>query len=612
MANDFKLDDVTSDSDLSLMERKFERGGDIYTGLLDTALGAAQKWGEIQQAKDQKIKVEEDYRTKALQSITYDAQDTSSVLKAEKRIMKMGEEKVDASKMPVYSQQWQSAYNKIQRDKNANKNVKKLVDEVYTPVVMGESEDGGEQIVENYSVESFIEGGFYDSQGIEGQALIDKIDEGIRYYGNKSRSLQTMSRLDKATDAHLQGEMDKLGFLKSFVAGGKTITDEEFSYAMQGQTLTQSYDRASDSLDNKYREIEMLKDKMLRTTGEDVEGYLAMADEDKTMRYREMEADVMLKEGELGELQRTSDLLYDELNQSYVSNRVGAGDGSDTLNWSTRTNKGGDDETAGPTQFKTVVNDKKDITSNTAITYINANGEEDEMRLYDLNKSVSKLSHVANKTPKSLHSTTGNEDLIETYNVLKNIPEDSLLWEYKVGGKTLKKHYKKIDDIMKTKPSNLPADDGKPVNGNTKSFSVAEGDDISKLTQDQRKGYFGGIEAEYEKSYANQSGMWDTPYEFKVKSTKNGDFVDFTFGAGNFIDKANRDNRNVKVKYDDGKPYVTIESQWGNNDEHTIWLDDQTWKDMGFANQGDYIRNAIQYKGDSKYLKELGHKHMGD
>lgn len=612
MANEFKLDEVTSDSDLSLMERKFERGNDIYTGLLDSALGAAQKWGEIKEAQNQAIKVEEDYRTKALQSISYDSTDTSSIINAEKRILKMGQEKVDAEKMPVYAQQWQSAYNKIQREKNANKNVKKLVDEVYTPVVMGENEEGGEQVMENYSVESFIEGGFYDSQGLKGQALIDKIDEGIRFYGNKSRALQTMGRLDKATDEHLNTEIDKLGFLKSFVAGGKTITDEEFSYAMQGQTLTQSYDRASDSLENKYREIDNLKIKMLNITGEDSEGYLASANEQQTKEYREMEADLMLMETSLGELQRTSNLLYDELNQSYVSDRVGQGDGTDVLNFANRNNPGGDDENTGPTQLKTVVKNKKDLTSNTAITYVNADGETDEMRLYDLNKSVSRLSHVANKTPKALHSTTGNEDLIETYHVLKNIPEDSLIWDYKVGGKTLKKHFKKIKGVMDSKPADLKEDDGKPLNAKSESFSVSNGDDISKLTQDQRKNYFGGIKDDYKKSFANQSGMWDTPYEFDVKSTKNGDFVNFTFGAGNFIDKANRDNTNIKVKYDKGKPYVTIESQWGNNDEHTIWLDDQTWKDMGFSSQGDYIRNAIQYKGDSKYLKNLGHKHMGD
>lgn len=612
MANEFKLDDVTADSDLSLMERKFERGSDIYTGLLDTALGAAQRWGEIQEQKNQAIKVEEEYRSQQIQSIQYDATDPASLAKAEARILRMGQEKIDGEKMPLYKSQWESAYNQIQREKNQNKRTNNLINDVYNPVIMSDDADGESIMSENYKAESFIEGGFYDSQGIKGQALIDKLDEGIKFYRDKSRSLETMKRLDSGTQEHINEEIDKLGFLKSFVAGGKTITDQEFAYAMQGQTLTSSYDRESENLDNKYMEIENIKDKMYRLTGGDDEGYLAIADENQIADYRELEADLLLAEQDLGKHQRTSNMLYDELNQSYVSNRVGRGDGSDELGWSSRNNAGGDDESTGPTQIGTVGIEKaKDLTSNTKVSFINSDGEQDEMRIYDLNKSVSKLVHIANKTPKSLHETTGNEDLIETYHMLKNIPEDSVLWNHKVQGKTLKKHFNNIKKVMDEKPANLPADDGKPAGNQMTPISVKD-KDISKLSQDQRKEYYSSIESNYSQAYESTKGAWDIPYEFKVKSTKNGDFVDFTFGVGNFIDKANRDNRNIKVKYDNGKPYVTIESQWGNNDEHTIWLDDQTWKDMGFSSQGEYIKNAIQYKGDSKYLKDLGHKHMGD
>lgn len=612
MADDFKIDDISLDDDLSLIDKKFQRGGDIYTNVLDTTLGAMQRFGEMQEQKKQAIRTEEEYRANALKSITYDKTDPTSLARAEKRLLKMGEEKIDAEQMPVYTSKWQSAYNQIQREKNENRNVKNLIDGVYTPIVKGESEDGSEVIQDNYSVESFIEGGFYDSQGVKGKELVDKMEEGVRYYRDKQRKLETYNRLDSGTKADIELEINKLNFLKTFVAGGKTITDEEFAYAMQGSTLTESYDRATGDLDDQYRAIDNLKTKMHNITGDNVDGYLEMANDQQRKEYRELEVDLQDLETGLGELQRKSNLLYDELNQSYVSNRVGQGDGTDTLGWNSRNNKGGDDETAGPTELKTIVNKSKDLTSNTAITYIDSSGEQSEMRLYDLNKGVSRLSHIAKKTPKALHMTTGNEDLIETYNVLKNIPEDSILWDYKVQGKSLKSHYKKIDKIMQQKPESLPEDDNKSANIKTKqSFSVVD-TDISTLTQDQRKGYFGGIEKNYEDAVGKAKGLWDIPYEFKVKSTKNGDFVDFTFGAGNFIDKANRDNRNIKVKYDDGKPYITIESQWGNNDEHTIWLDDKTWKDMGFSSQGEYIYNAIHYKGDSKYLKDLGHKHMGD
>ena len=95
------------------------------------------------------------------------------------------------------------------------------------------------------------------------------------------------------------------------------------------------------------------------------------------------------------------------------------------------------------------------------------------------------------------------------------------------------------------------------------------------------------------------------PKKFWVTHDANASYVNFDFGVGNFIDYLNRDNREIPIQYNQGKPYVTIEGEWGSNDAHTIWLDD-TWKNKGYRSMGEYIAAAI----DSSNPRNT--QHMGN
>jgi hypothetical protein len=65
-------------------------------------------------------------------------------------------------------------------------------------------------------------------------------------------------------------------------------------------------------------------------------------------------------------------------------------------------------------------------------------------------------------------------------------------------------------------------------------------------------------------------------------------------------------NEDYPIQYDNsGIPYVTIESQWGNNDEHTLWLDD-TWARLGYDSIGEYMAHATSFKNPNDQ------RHMGD
>ena len=177
MSNEFKLDDVSIDSDLSLLDRKFERGGDIYTSILDTALGAMQKYGEIQKARNIDKLEKEQYKTETIEAITYDSKNIQDVGAAKKRLEDiMKNDMTKAEEMPYYAQKLKSKYSRITRDEENLKELEKSIRLFQDPRF--EDADGN---MRDYNFDAFVEGGFYDQQGITGDDLENKIDEAIEY-----------------------------------------------------------------------------------------------------------------------------------------------------------------------------------------------------------------------------------------------------------------------------------------------------------------------------------------------------------------------------------------------------------------------------------------------
>ena len=123
---------------------------------------------------------------------------------------------------------------------------------------------------------------------------------------------------------------------------------------------------------------------------------------------------------------------------------------------------------------------------------------------------------------------------------------------------------------------------------NYNSSSVSGNVDFTEQPKETRKEYFNQINKEYTQWWANEG--WGPGSSVNIKATDSGDVITFGWGIG-FIDQMNRDY-SYPVKYtSDGRPYATVEGQWGNNNEHTVWLDD-TWNDLGYTSISDYIANA--------------------
>jgi hypothetical protein len=188
----------------------------------------------------------------------------------------------------------------------------------------------------------------------------------------------------------------------------------------------------------------------------------------------------------------------------------------------------------------------------------------------------------------------------------------------------MKATWVKTDDTKNKTKTDTTTPDIQTLGGNkTQSYSSLasahnpdnKNTSLQGASHDVRQTYFNQLQSDYNKYYQNNIGFmsnFSVPHTFQVNTTADGkEFVNFEYGVGNFFDKANRDNSNIPVKYDNGKPYVTIEGEFGNNDEHTIWLDD-TWNNLGFNSIGEYIAYAMNYKGDSSELKARGHIHKGD
>ena len=127
---------------------------------------------------------------------------------------------------------------------------------------------------------------------------------------------------------------------------------------------------------------------------------------------------------------------------------------------------------------------------------------------------------------------------------------------------------------------------------------------FQRLPREKRNEYYKQIKKDYDAWWAKDG--WGAGGSIEVRASDGGDTVTFGWGAA-FIDQMNRDYT-YPIKYKDGRPYATIEGEWGNNDEHTIWLDD-TWEKLGYNNISAYIADAVYYKSDSDYSTW---EHMGD
>ena len=122
-----------------------------------------------------------------------------------------------------------------------------------------------------------------------------------------------------------------------------------------------------------------------------------------------------------------------------------------------------------------------------------------------------------------------------------------------------------------------------------------------------RKKYYRQINDEFSNWY-NSKG-WGAVNNISITAGSDGnDYINIDYNAGNFLDGMWRDDQ-LLIKYtSDGRPYATMEGEWGDNNEHTIWLDD-SWNEQGYDSISEFIAMNIYYKSDSS---NSTWEHMGD
>lgn len=460
--SEFKLDDISTDSDLSLLDKKFERGGDIYTAVIDTALGAMQRYGEIQEQKRVAIRQEEKYKIDVLNTITYDENDPTSIADARNRIERIAKsDMTKADAMPGYSQILKNKMNNLDKAEKVNKRTAKHIDMVSNPILQRTQDDGTEYF-EDYSPESFVEGGKYDSEGLKGKELVDKMDEGIDFYNTLSRKLDDDDRLDDFTKSSLAKKIEQLETLKTYVAGGGTITDMEFRLSNEGMKLSTKHGQLSNDLEGMSREMFNYQEKLDGILGEfltleEAEGNLSKNEFDTAS---DIKGKMAFLQEQIDEKRRVESMLYDELSSSYLGYGGGSDkDSNDPLKMSTQS-QNPDDKTSGVgSGYKT-----KDIRKSTIVQgFENPDGEP--YRVYDLERDVSKLARVAEMKPELLTDGRQNAEYMKTFNMIAGMNEKDALMDYKINGKPLKDIYKNVQKAMEKKQKQKPSSEQMDILG---------------------------------------------------------------------------------------------------------------------------------------------------
>tara|TARA_R100000231_G_C5326683_1_gene165045 strand:+ start:295 stop:2187 length:1893 start_codon:yes stop_codon:yes gene_type:complete len=462
--SEFKLDDITTDSDLSLLDKKFERGGDIYTAVMDTALGAMQKYGEIQEQKRIAIRQEEQYKIDVLNSVDYDANDPNSVAQARERIERIAKsDMTKADAMPGYSQILKNKMNNLEKAETTNRRVAKHLDMVNNPILKRTQDDGTEYL-ENYSAESFVEGGKYDSEGLKGKDLVAKMDEGIEYYETLGRKLREDNRLDDFTKNSLATSISQLETLKTYVAGGGTITDMEFRLSNEGMKLSTKHGKLSDELDGMSREMFNYQQQLDGILGNE---FLSLEEAQGNLSDQEFKAASDIKgkmdflQEQIDEKRRIESMLYDELSSSYLGYGGGSDkDSNDPLGLSNQS-QNPDDKIGGVgSNYKT-----KDIRKSTIVQGFESDDGK-PYRVFDLEKDVAKLARVAELKPQLLTDDKQNAEFMKTYNMIAGMNEEDAIMDYKINGKSLKNHFENITNAMeKNKNAPKPSDEQMEVLG---------------------------------------------------------------------------------------------------------------------------------------------------
>lgn len=420
MSNEFKLDDVSIDSDLSLLDRKFERGGDIYTSILDTALGAMQKYGEIQKARNIDKLEKEQYKTETIEAITYDSKNIQDVGAAKKRLEDiMKNDMTKAEEMPYYAQKLKSKYSRITRDEENLKELEKSIRLFQDPRF--EDADGN---MRDYNFDAFVEGGFYDQQGITGDDLENKIDEAIEY---NTVLINKIVKLGGDEGGHFgreaQQKISDLESIKAYIGNTGTFTKDEEQLLYQNTSLRKAFTDADAQYQSSYQQIGVLQNEIDKIQPDpDSEGNIELTTE-KQQKLQELEVQLDEQYRIMGEAKANADKYYNEFSSSAGSGRLLSGFGKDETE-----------------QSNVVINNTDDgkVTISSKITI-----DDKEFSGGEVFDSISKLEKIANKSPKNIESS----QYYGMYESLLNIDANSPLMDMEIGDRTVKD----VVDVIKSK-----------------------------------------------------------------------------------------------------------------------------------------------------------------
>ena len=409
MSNEFKLDNVSIDSDLSLLDSKFERGGDIYTSLLDTTLGALQKYGEIQRQRNIDKLEKEQYKTETIEAITYDNKNIQEVGAAKKRLEDiMKNDFTKADEMPYYAQKLKSKYNRITKDEENLRELDKSIKLFQNPTF--EDADGN---MIDYNFDAFVEGGFYDQQGIKGDDLEDKIDEAIEYNTALITKIVKLGGDDGgAFSKAAQQKISDLESIKAYIGNTGTFTEDEKDLLYENVSLRDAFDDANTQYTNSYRQIGVLQEEIDKIQPDpDGVGDIALTTE-KRKRLEELEVALDLEYAKMGEAKKEADLYYNEFKSESSGRKL--------KSWSNEEN-----------QSSVTINDTVDgkIVASSNITI-----DGKTMTGGDVYDSINRLEKISKKSPQNIESS----QYYGMYESLLNIDANDPLMDMEIGDKSLK------------------------------------------------------------------------------------------------------------------------------------------------------------------------------